>query len=143
MLKLAEISNFFHWFIYFLQKVTEKFVDFRKKISSGIFLNSDSRLPPCQPSILIRWHKEQKYDIHSITNLISHLCIWPIIVLINYYINLPLTINHYLLLLYVFIGSWKKCAYFVFSNGAHFKGRPFYWQKELSINSKKDFQRGL
>ena len=33
--------------MYFLQKVTEKVVDFRK-ISSGIFLNSDSRLPPCK-----------------------------------------------------------------------------------------------
>ena len=34
-----------------LQKVTEKVVDFRK-ISSGIFLNSDSRLPPCMLSIV-------------------------------------------------------------------------------------------
>ena len=47
--KVAEISNvqiFVTDFCIFLQKVTENVIDFQK-ISSGIFLNSYSRLPPC------------------------------------------------------------------------------------------------
>ena len=48
MQKVTEISNVqtsVTDFLYFLQKVTEKVVDFRK-FSAGIFPHSDGRLPP-------------------------------------------------------------------------------------------------